>query len=73
MQIIPTGADLNAYSLIEGQTGCCSPAAQGDSSGLPMASCCAPGGAVHDGLAGLAAKYDFNAYAASVQVYALKG
>ncbi|HYY97054.1 MAG TPA: arsenite methyltransferase [Pyrinomonadaceae bacterium] len=49
--VIDSGADLNAYGLVEGQSGCCSPAmAEGPSAadeatkGLPVAamSCCAP-------------------------------
>ena len=47
--VIDSGADLNAYSLIEGQTGCCSPAMTEESASeqpmsLPVAaaSCCAP-------------------------------
>src|SRR5215212_10763155 len=49
--VIDSGADLNAYSLVEGQSGCCSPAMTGEpaaaaeaSKSLPVAaaSCCAP-------------------------------
>jgi arsenite methyltransferase len=50
--VIDSGADLNAYSLVEGQSGCCSPAmteeanaAAEASKSLPVAaaaSCCAP-------------------------------
>jgi SAM-dependent methyltransferase len=50
--VIDSGADLNAYSLVEGQQGCCSPAmeektttAEAETSkSLPVAaaSCCAP-------------------------------
>jgi SAM-dependent methyltransferase len=65
VQIVDTGKDLNAYAQVENQAGCCSPAGSG---------CCAPGSAtVHGGLADLLARYDVNDYAASVQVYALKG
>lgn len=74
VQVVDTRKDLNAYARVEGQAGCCSPtsAAPAETSG-----CCtreAPAGtAVHGGLAELLKKYDVNAYAASVQVYALKG
>jgi arsenite methyltransferase len=74
VQVVDTRKDLNAYAQVENQSGCCSPAAAG--SVLPMAeSCCgpAPEGEVHGGLADLLARYDVNEYAASVQVYALKG
>jgi SAM-dependent methyltransferase len=64
VQIVDTRKDLNVYAKVENQAGCCSPA---------MASaCCPPAESVHDDLAKLARKYDINAYAASVQVYALK-
>jgi SAM-dependent methyltransferase len=75
-QIIETGKDLNAYALVEGQSGCCSPAAE-SAGGLPLAdACCSPtpeAGAVHQGLADLLSRYNVNDYAASVYVYALKG
>lgn len=65
VQIVDTGKDLNAYSQVENQAACCSPAGSG---------CCAPASdTVHGGLADLLARYDVNDYAASVQVYALKG
>jgi arsenite methyltransferase len=62
VQILDTCKDLNVYSQVEGQSGCCSPAA----------GCGDGADAVHGGLAELARRYDFNAFAASVQVYALK-
>jgi len=48
--VIDSAADLNAYSLVEGQSGCCSPAmaeepaATAEAKSLPVAasSCCAP-------------------------------
>jgi arsenite methyltransferase len=48
--VIDSGADLNAYTLVEGQRGCCSPAMEetttaesSASKSLPVAaSCCAP-------------------------------
>ncbi|MCA1622059.1 MAG: arsenite methyltransferase [Acidobacteria bacterium] len=52
--VIDSGADLNAYSQVEGQSGCCSPAMNEDAAApeesapksLPVAaaSCCAPAG-----------------------------
>ena len=79
--VIDSGADLNAYSKVEGQSGCCSPAMTVQSSTLPVASgggCC--GGtpasketsAVHGGLVDVLSRYDVNEYAASVKVYAIK-
>jgi arsenite methyltransferase len=43
--VIDSGADLNAYSKVEGQSGCCSPSMKEETpKGLPVAasSCCAP-------------------------------
>jgi SAM-dependent methyltransferase len=66
VQAVDAGADLNAYALVEGQAGCCSPA-MGDAGG-----CCPPGPDVHEGLSELIRRYDVNEYAASVRVYAVK-
>lgn len=63
VQVVDTGKDLNAYTQIEGQAGCCGPAA----------SCCGPApDAVHSGLTELLNKYDVNDFAASVQIFAVK-
>lgn len=82
VQVVDTHKDLNAYTKIEGQVGCCAPPAP-----TPAAACCTPAPAgseacctpnpssassVHGGLTALLAKYDVNEYAASVQVYAIK-
>jgi len=42
--VIDSGADLNAYAQVEGQSGCCSPSMKEEASkSLPVASaCCAP-------------------------------
>ena len=43
--VIDSGADLNAYAQVEGQSGCCSPSMQEEEApkSLPVAgSCCAP-------------------------------
>lgn len=77
VQIVDTRKDLNAYSLVEGQSGCCSPAMPAESSPLAMveSGCCGSGNRseVHQGLSDLLRKYNVNEYAASVQVYAVKG
>jgi SAM-dependent methyltransferase len=67
VEIVDSGADLNAYTKIENQSGCCSPAME--------TSCCSPSpatSALHDDLNVLLADYDVNAAAASVKVYAIK-
>jgi SAM-dependent methyltransferase len=77
VEIVDSGADLNAYSKVENQSGCCSPAMASAPSSLPSdaaGKCCgAPGETpLHDDLRTLLAAYDINAAAASVKVYALK-
>jgi SAM-dependent methyltransferase len=71
VQVVDTRKDLNVYAQVQGQSGCCSPATSG---ALPLADpCCGEGTDVHQALADILARYDVNEYAASVQVYALKG
>jgi len=68
VEILDSGADLNAYSKAENQSGCCSPA-------MSNGSCCSPGsdgGALHAELADLLSEFDINSAAASVKVYAVK-
>jgi arsenite methyltransferase len=67
IEIIDTGKDLNAYSKVAGQSGCCSPSMN---DGLPIVSCCSS--EVHNDLGELLARYNVNDYAASVRVYAIK-
>jgi SAM-dependent methyltransferase len=73
VEVVDSGADLNAYSKADNQSGCCSPAMD-DDEGLAPQACCAPAAelTVHEELAALLAKYDVNAAAASVKVYAVK-
>ena len=83
VQIVDSGADLNAYAQVENQSGCCSPAmaeAAPARGSLPVAAsgCCgseAPaqaGGELHEDLRDLLMRYNVNDYAASVRVYAVK-
>ncbi len=76
VQVVDAGKDLNAYLKVENQAGCCSPPMISAEGSLQAADCCSPSedrsATVHVGLADLLRKYDVNAYAASVQVYALK-
>ncbi len=75
VQIVDSGADLNAYAKVENQSGCCSPAPAKPLS-LPVASCCCSGSApepsVHTGLRDIISRYNVNEYAASVKVFAVK-
>ncbi len=74
--VIDSKKDLNAYAKVENQGGCCTPAVT--SSTLPIAandgSCCtkSPDAGAHETLLTLMSKYNFNDYAASVKVYAVK-
>jgi len=70
VEIVDSGSDLNAYTEVENQSGCCSPA-------MAEGSCCSPAAAtgaatLHEELSDLLSKYDVNAAAASVKVYAIK-
>ena len=69
VEIVDSGADLNAYAKVENQAGCCSPS-------MGESGCCTPAvtsePTVHEELTDLLSKYDVNAAAASVKVYALK-
>jgi len=79
--VIDSGADLNAYKHVDGQSGCCSPP-MAKSKSLPVAdeSCCGPtccGGekhesTVHEGLTAILDRYDLNDFAASVKVFAIR-
>jgi len=69
VEIVDSNSDLNAYAKVENQAGCCSPAMR-DST-----TCCTPTTVeptVHEELSDLLSKYDVNAAAASVKVYAIK-
>jgi hypothetical protein len=66
VQIIDSGADLNAYAQIDGQSGCCSPAMTSDES-----SCGEPA-IVHLELGKVIEQIDLNAYAGSVRIYGVK-
>ena len=78
MDIVDTGSDLNTYAKVELQSGCC---CSGPS--LPVvkpaaASCCssppaaAKDAAYHKGMSDLCSRHNFNEYAASVKIYAIK-
>ena len=76
VEIVDSGADLNAYAKVENQAGCCSPAMD-NSNPIPVieAACCIPAPAepsLHQDLTALLSQYDVNAAAASVKVYAIK-
>lgn len=81
VQVIDSGADLNAYAKVENQAGCCSPAtssnAVGNAFDLPIleAGCCttpAIDESLHARLVELLKRYDVNDYAASVRIFAVK-
>lgn len=73
VEVIDSGADLNAYAKVENQAACCAPAAS--ELRLVAPGCCSPAPAqapLQEGLLELLRRYDVNEYAASVQVYAVK-
>ena len=77
VEIVDCGADLNAYSKMESQSVCCSPAMDSSDETSPFEiaqpSCCASTmPSEHEDLRSLLSNYDVNAAAASVKVYALK-
>ncbi len=65
--VLDTHKDLNAYAKVENQAGCCTP------STTAASSCGSELAAIHEGIVALLRRYDVNEFAASVQVYALKG
>jgi SAM-dependent methyltransferase len=81
VEIVDSGADLNAYGKVHNQAGCCSPAmgeSKPDATGpfqVIEGSCCTPAPSepsLHEDLTALLSQYDVNAVAASVKVYAIK-
>ena len=77
VEIVDSGADLNAYAKVENQAGCCSPAMD-RANGLTVQadSCCSSNvpmpASLQEGLTKLLSECDVNAAAASVKVYAIK-
>ncbi|MBS1800002.1 MAG: arsenite methyltransferase [Acidobacteria bacterium] len=71
VQIVDSGSDLNAYSKVENQSGCCSPGMENAARGCCGADEPAPA-TLHEELGALLKSYDVNEAAASVKVYALK-
>ena len=77
VEIVDSGVDLNAYSKLENQSGCCSPSMDSTNDLTVLAeSCCSfeahTATSLHEDLAKLLSEYDVNEAAASVKVYAVK-
>ena len=76
VEIVDSGADLNAYAKVENQAGCCSPAMDSaDPLAIVQEACCVPASnpaTLHADLTSLLSTYDVNEAAASVKVYAVK-
>ncbi len=75
VQVVDSGADLNAYAKVENQAGCCSPTMDNANVAADAAeACCSTDrpATLHEDLATLLSNYDVNAAAASVKVYAVK-
>lgn len=74
VQVVETGADLNAYARIGEGSGCCNSSA-GDLAVVESGGCCSSGSKppeLMERLADLLQRYDVNDFAASVKVYAVK-
>jgi SAM-dependent methyltransferase len=73
VEVMDTGADLNAYAKVENQGGCCPPAASGLTK-VETGGCSTqrPEDMLHARLLDLLNRYNVNDYAASVRVFALK-
>lgn len=79
VEIVDTGADLNAYAQVENQAACCAPTPSGTGElAVLEEGCCTPSpqsvpdDALHARLADLLRRYDVNDYAASMRIYAVK-
>ena len=75
VQVVDSGADLNAYAKVENQAACCSPSMESPNGPAVVAdACCSTErpATLHEDLAKLLSDYDVNAAAASVKVYAVK-
>ncbi len=86
VEVIDSGADLNAYAKVENQSGCCPPsmtttpqdsATSSAASALPATTsgCCTAvteEASFHERLGDLLQRYNVNDYAASVKVFAVK-
>ena len=77
VEVVDTGADLNAYAKLDNQAACCAPAMVTIGESPSSGAYCAPGQRSADEplqkqLADLLTRYDVNEYAASVRVFAVK-
>jgi arsenite methyltransferase len=73
VEVIDTGADLNAYAKVENQGGCCPPTTSGLA--IVETGCCStsqPADTLHARLLDLLIRYNVNDFAASVRVFAVK-
>jgi len=85
VEVVDSGADLNAYAKVENQAACCSPTKIGSArsaseevgTSVTVTGCCTPvttdaNTELNEGLAALLRRYNVNEYAASVKVYGVK-
>jgi arsenite methyltransferase len=77
IEIIDSGSDLNVYAKVELQGECCCSGASAPAAKQP-ASCCTPSpvavreATYHKQMRELCSQHDFNEYAASVKIFAVK-
>jgi SAM-dependent methyltransferase len=80
VQVVDSGRDLNAYSKVENQGGCCSPVPDNQANApVAQSACCscssdatAGDRSLHERMGALLQRYNVNDYAASVKVLAVK-
>ncbi len=78
VEIVDSWADLNLYKKVENATTCCSPAKDHSVGLTSVGQCCSSTqtdntpASFHQDLTDILSKYDINAAAASVKVYAVK-
>ncbi len=79
VEVLDTGADLNAYAQVEAESMCCSGPALTTLGDQTSAGCCsvarppaADQTAVHRGLRHVLSQFNVNDYAASVRIFAVK-
>jgi SAM-dependent methyltransferase len=74
VELVSTGADLNAYAQADGPAGCCGPLGT-DCSEMPTVSLSMPGQketSVHEGIGDVLKTLDINEFAESDKIYAVK-
>ena len=74
VEVLDTGADLNAYAKVENQGACCPPTTTSGGMAVIGEACCSPtvDDSLHQRLLEMLTRYNVNDFAASVRVLAVK-